>query len=84
MDGRGPGFPRPAEAKNFGPFFSPQNILYMCVYAYTYICIYYTPTLRGGRRGSKLKEGGGGGGEEEGLFKTNAINKEEEERRRKR
>ena len=25
----------------FGPFFSPQNILYVCVYTYTYICIYY-------------------------------------------
>ena len=25
IDGRGPGFPRPA--KNFGPFFPPQNML---------------------------------------------------------
>jgi len=46
IDGRGPGFPRPRAAKIFGPFFSPQNILfplktyYMCVYIHIHIHIY--------------------------------------------
>ena len=38
IDGRGPGFPRPAEAKKFGPFFPPQNILYVCVYEGDSVC----------------------------------------------
>ena len=43
IDGRGPGFPRPREAKKIGPCFPPQNIVYVCVYTYTYICVYFTP-----------------------------------------
>ena len=55
IDGRGPGFPRRREAKKFGPFFPPQNILYVrCmvsegvrvrVYIYIHIYVYvYTHT----------------------------------------
>ena len=41
IDGRGPGFPRPREAKIFGPFFPPQNILYVCIYIYIYTYVHH-------------------------------------------